>query len=129
MLRFISFNLDYYWKVNKTQFPVELEGRNHVISRMYTHLPDFCFGPHYLMAYILYVPLYIAGPILSFSSFISQVAKPIKCASSIRLIGMLSEVIVLQIGVDIVLHYVYFYALNKPELWPNYKPYEVILFD
>ncbi|ORY77588.1 MBOAT, membrane-bound O-acyltransferase family-domain-containing protein [Leucosporidium creatinivorum] len=92
MLRLISFNLDYYWAC--TSAPPPLPAPASVSPKTPTHPPtsttasteraltttshpltSYSF-PLYL-AYTLYPPLYLAGPIITYNSFVSQLLSPL----------------------------------------------------
>ncbi|KAH9930065.1 MBOAT-domain-containing protein [Fomitopsis serialis] len=56
MLRLVSFNMDYYWACNKVG-------------------PSDTYSYMNYIAYVLYPPLYIAGPIMAFNDFMWQDTK------------------------------------------------------
>lgn len=47
-----------------------------VQTRQKAHLPASAYSLTIYLAYIFYPPLYLAGPILTFNSFASQVRQP-----------------------------------------------------
>jgi D-alanyl-lipoteichoic acid acyltransferase DltB (MBOAT superfamily) len=83
VLRMISFSMDYYWNLTKScaQFEAHLfecrncESGTQLCDKGRTEkgmLPDEYHIINYL-CYLLYAPLYMAGPIISFNNFMQQV--------------------------------------------------------
>eukprot|EP00771_Trimastix_marina_P003246 gnl/Trimastix_PCT/4471.p1 GENE.gnl/Trimastix_PCT/4471~~gnl/Trimastix_PCT/4471.p1 ORF type:complete len:578 (-),score=49.85 gnl/Trimastix_PCT/4471:70-1803(-) len=68
--RLISFNMDYYWRLNgaKTSYVPKTE----IDARTISHLPLTLYNGYHYFDYLYYPPLYIAGPILTFNSYVSQ---------------------------------------------------------
>ncbi|KAF4666108.1 hypothetical protein FOZ61_010210 [Perkinsus olseni] len=100
MLRMISYVMDYYWAIRdrppstprgtselkdlesdeedtgKGYKPVSPQGGDYKM-RVRTNLPiRFYHSTALYMAYILYAPLYVAGPILTFNAFVTYVYQP-----------------------------------------------------
>jgi D-alanyl-lipoteichoic acid acyltransferase DltB (MBOAT superfamily) len=84
ILRLISFNMDYYWACNskKEQEMKDLKGHDMAtnepplfdkdrISRPLNTEADYSYLN--FLAYILYTPLLLCGPIITYNDFISQV--------------------------------------------------------
>lgn len=94
MLRLVSFNMDYYWACN-AQEKHELVVKDHTDNqpplndkdRIVTPLKDLDKDYGYLnfLAYILYTPLLLCGPIITYNDFISQVKKKRKKGTSYSL--------------------------------------------
>ncbi|GAA5928397.1 hypothetical protein JCM3775_000598 [Rhodotorula graminis] len=96
MLRLISFNMEYYWACGARQqaalgegsvlletptSPMEKASTRTRTSRTSTSAPvpdpapsagNYTFSLY--LAYVLYPPLYLAGPIMSYRSFVGQLA-------------------------------------------------------
>ncbi|EER04010.1 Glycerol uptake protein, putative [Perkinsus marinus ATCC 50983] len=87
MLRMISYAMDFYWAVRDSSLPssplgtavkdLESDDDNTEVSKPVT--PDG--GSYKTRAYILYLPLYAAGPIITFNSFVTYVYQPQKSYS------------------------------------------------
>lgn len=82
MLRLVSYGLDRHWAAlappsAATTPPVEQPGQtdNRARSSQPRQRGEYDSLPLYL-AYILYPPLFIAGPIMSFNDFASQLSRP-----------------------------------------------------
>lgn len=81
MVRLISFNMDYYWACNSKKYVIK--GHEETVNepplsdkdRISTPLKnlDVDYGYLNFLAYILYTPLLLCGPIITFNDFISQV--------------------------------------------------------
>lgn len=82
MLRLVSFNMDYYWACNskkqsiKDHDVLDNEPRLSDKDRITTPLKnlDQDYGYLNFLAYILYTPLLLCGPIITYNDFISQVS-------------------------------------------------------
>lgn len=82
MLRIVSFALDYHWRQATdaqtvrqsldvlTKADIQPEDYR---KRVSTSLPENEYSLLNFVAYCLYPPLYIAGPIITFNDFIWQV--------------------------------------------------------
>lgn len=89
MLRIVSFALDYHWRqsssVGASVGPVSPTSRRRLRRqlpedhrrRVSTPLPDEDYSLLTFIAYALYPPLYIAGPIMTFNDFTWQVGRAI----------------------------------------------------
>lgn len=65
--------MDYYWKCqNESKQRVEV-GEISEKVRIETPLNDREYGFLYYLTYLTYAPLYMAGPIITFNNFMSQV--------------------------------------------------------
>jgi protein-cysteine N-palmitoyltransferase HHAT len=75
MLRMVSYTMDHYWKLNSGSGPTFLTDSNlSERERIETSLEtedDYGFLSY--LAYMLYAPLYMAGPIITYNNFIHQV--------------------------------------------------------
>jgi D-alanyl-lipoteichoic acid acyltransferase DltB (MBOAT superfamily) len=81
ILRIISFGLDYSWRKQELNGQPDSAGISDPDStytvQTKTSVPidsDYSFINY--LAYVLYVPLYIAGPILRYDDYISQAKRP-----------------------------------------------------
>ncbi|KAI7654650.1 glycerol:H+ symporter-like protein, partial [Hortaea werneckii] len=86
VLRLIAFNFDYLWSLDRrASSPIEkknldlanLSERDRV--NIGAHISDFTFRNY--LAYVLYSPLYLAGPIVNFNDYISQCRYPLATTS------------------------------------------------
>ncbi|KAJ2406168.1 hypothetical protein GGI10_005250, partial [Coemansia sp. RSA 2530] len=87
---------------------------------------DYCFANYW--AYLLYPPLYLTGPIITFNNFISQMRYPspsvsVKCTV---LYGV--RLLVSALLMELILHTVYCVAISKWGHWETFSVYEISLF-
>lgn len=77
MLRLVSFNMDYYWACRSTREGLkdhpEREAPRQDKDRINNPLMDSEYNYSNFLAYILYTPLLLCGPIITYNDFISQV--------------------------------------------------------
>uniref|UniRef100_A0A8H7XN33 Uncharacterized protein n=1 Tax=Psilocybe cubensis TaxID=181762 RepID=A0A8H7XN33_PSICU len=96
MLRLVSFNMDYYWsfRQSRTDFKGPPEKQRVVVSHS-----DYDYSLLNYIAYVLYPPLYIAGPIMTFNDFVSQ----------------------------FILHFMYVVAIKDRKAWGGDSPAELAM--
>eukprot|EP00918_Siedleckia_nematoides_P091612 GHVU01201216.1.p1 GENE.GHVU01201216.1~~GHVU01201216.1.p1 ORF type:complete len:555 (+),score=21.44 GHVU01201216.1:83-1747(+) len=77
-LKLISFNMDLYWSATHRP-PARLkpdQDAHCYLNRMESNLPTSAYDPVAFLAYAFYVPLYVAGPTLTFNAWKSYMASP-----------------------------------------------------
>ncbi|KAF2751844.1 glycerol:H+ symporter-like protein [Sporormia fimetaria CBS 119925] len=131
VLRLISFNLDYYWSLNSgTNSPLEkkqLDPTN-LPSRTRITLPHspstYTFLPY--LSYTLYAPLYLAGPIITFNDYISQLQHPPLTLTTKRTLLYALRFLVCLLTMEIMIHYLYPVAIfhARPN-WSTYTPFQL----
>eukprot|EP01133_Synstelium_polycarpum_P004295 gene4295-5016_t len=126
MLRFISYNLDYHWMRMKRPV-IELKGKNALMIVQERHLPEERYDFSHFIAYIFYIPLYIAGPISTYNSFMAQVYTPQRTYTFSQLVRMSIKILIVFIGLEIALHYNYYYSLDRSDAWLEFRGAEVAL--
>ncbi|KAJ5923314.1 Glycerol uptake protein 1 [Penicillium verhagenii] len=153
VLRLISFNMDYYWSVNyPSASPIEVcsplvSNPGLPISRLDIELTEFhkkkqldpaalsdrdrvkipaepaAFNGRNYIAYVLYSPLYLAGPILTFNDYVSQqrYTPPSRTRTRTTLYGI--RFILTVLCMELILHYIYAVAISKasPD-WSIFTP-------
>ncbi|KAM7222550.1 glycerol uptake protein 1 [Rhypophila decipiens] len=133
ILRLISFNLDYYWNldrrsgspIEKKQLdPANLSERDRVAIS--ANRDDYTFTNY--VAYAIYAPLYLTGPILTFNDYISQCRyKPATIETS-RTIKYAIRFALVLLSMEIILHYDYVGAITKARpIWSSYTPAQISL--
>lgn len=78
-LRMISFSLDYHWALGKNGGEARKGGERTVDEyelRVITSRPIEEYSLANYFAYLFYIPLHIAGPIISCNAFLSQLSRP-----------------------------------------------------
>lgn len=86
---------------------------------------DYSFRNY--LAYILYAPLYLAGPILTFNDYISQLRYRAQSISSSRTFLYGIRFLVCLITMEIMIHFIYAVAISKssPPAWDTYTPFQL----
>jgi protein-cysteine N-palmitoyltransferase HHAT len=116
-LRLISFNIEY-WQSRKSQKSAT-ESINHAAWFTFEHF----------VGYMLYPPLYVAGPIVGYDSFAAQVtAEPKHRAEQTRRgFKMLGWSMVYFLLLEVMLHYVYYHCVSR-NLWVIFHGFPKELF-
>ncbi|ORX62945.1 glycerol uptake protein 1 [Hesseltinella vesiculosa] len=129
MLRLISFNMDYYWQAQKprSEYKKNDDDLMSLTDRDRIDIPCKPEDYNYVafLAYILYTPLYLSGPILSFNDFISQMY--VRSANISRRFVMLYAIrfVAVLLTMEIMLHYIYVVAISKTKAWAGDTPLEL----
>lgn len=98
ILRIISYNMDYYWALKQgaqakkeddvlaesdakpssspSSSSQQLTAEEHYALMVKQHRPLAQYNLINFISYILYAPLYVAGPILPFNAFVAQMERP-----------------------------------------------------
>ncbi|KAJ4365534.1 glycerol transporter [Neocucurbitaria cava] len=106
LLRLISFNLDYYWSLN---------------SRASSPWNDYTFRNY--LAYTLYSPLYLAGPIVTFNDYISQQRYRPHSITPARTTKYLIRFLIVLLTMEVMIHYMYMVAIfHAAPSWSTYTP-------
>ncbi|PKS12774.1 hypothetical protein jhhlp_000985 [Lomentospora prolificans] len=133
ILRLISFNLDRYWSLDagqsspienraNTQKKKQLDPSN-LSERDRVSIPaepqDYSFRNY--LAYAIYGPLYLAGPILTFNEYISQSKYRSATIDTARTIRYGFRFLVVLLTMELILHFIYVGAINLA--YPNWNDY------
>ncbi|KAL7271460.1 glycerol transporter [Rhizina undulata] len=65
------------------------------------------------LAYTMYSPLYLAGPILTFNDFVYQMRYPSAAVTTARTIKYAIRFVISVLVMEVVLHYIYVVAISK----------------
>ncbi|UKZ65499.1 uncharacterized protein TrAtP1_006698 [Trichoderma atroviride] len=133
ILRLISFNLDYYWSIDKRHVntlekkgldPASLSERDRI--SIPADIRDFSFRNY--LAYALYAPLYIAGPILTFNDYISQAKYRAASIEWPRTIRYGIRFLLVLLSMELILHFDYVGAISKAApVWSDYTAAQLSL--
>ncbi|KAI9810829.1 MAG: glycerol transporter [Pycnora praestabilis] len=154
VLRLISFNLDYYWSIGpRSGSPVEVCHYYFVgfsgawIDTVLTDAPkkkqldpsnlserdriaisanpqDYSFRNY--LAYVLYSPLYLAGPILTFNDFIAQLRYSPPSITTSRTVLYGIRFLITLLTMELMLHFIYAVAISKSQpVWEAYTPFQL----
>ncbi|KAK4960331.1 glycerol transporter [Elasticomyces elasticus] len=131
VLRLIAFNMDYLWSLDrrasspiekKNLDPAALSERDRVSIGAYPS--DYTFRNY--LAYILYSPLYLTGPIINFNDYISQCRHTLPSISPSRIIPYFIRLLICLLTMELVLHFLYAVAISKSQPdWSTYTPFQL----
>ncbi|OJJ50159.1 hypothetical protein ASPZODRAFT_13249 [Penicilliopsis zonata CBS 506.65] len=126
VLRHISFNMDYHWSLNYTAAsPIEKKqlDPSSLSERDRVSIPaePAAYNGRNYLAYALYAPLYLSGPIVTFNDYISQrrYASPSLTRTRTTLYGI--RFFLTLLCMELMLHYIYAVAISKAS--PNWSMY------
>jgi len=124
MLRLVSFNMDYYWACRSEAEPKmdlrKLSPRDRLIEK---HPAGMYSYTNYL-SYVLYPPLYIAGPIITFNDYLWQHRRPLHITGRTALLYFIRLLISL-FTMEIILHFMYVVAIKDRKAWVGDSPAEI----
>nr|XP_019049776.1 glycerol transporter [Kwoniella bestiolae CBS 10118]OCF28706.1 glycerol transporter [Kwoniella bestiolae CBS 10118] len=116
MMRMVSFGIDYLWKEQNTNQEYR--------KRVNTSLPSEHYSYINYLAYCLYPPLYIAGPIITFNDFIWQIRNPTTISTKEKIsygVRFLFSILTMES----VLHTMYVVAIKDTKAWQGDSPAEM----
>ncbi|KAK8072494.1 glycerol: H+ symporter [Apiospora saccharicola] len=127
VLRLISFDMDYYWSLDRRSYsPVEKKqlDPSSLSERERVGIPaqakDFSFRNY--VAYAIYAPLYLAGPIMTFNDFISQLRYQPATIEKGRTIRYGVRFLITLLAMELMLHFNYIQAIAKSKpRWSEYS--------
>ncbi|KAG2220029.1 hypothetical protein INT45_012205 [Circinella minor] len=129
MLRLVSFNMDYYWQNKKSRDEYEKDDRlgGPISDKDRITVPCFASDYNYInfLAYVLYPPLYLCGPIITFNDFISQVRYPSHKVTKRFVITYAIRLAAVILVMELTLHYLYVVAISKKKAWDGDTPLEL----
>ncbi|KAH9808610.1 MBOAT, membrane-bound O-acyltransferase family-domain-containing protein [Melampsora americana] len=137
MLRLISYSFDYQWaaaaKAKAAITPKDTTPPNTTVEkseendRLRTDSPRELseYGFINYFNYIFYPPLYIAGPIITFNNFTSQIARSRSNITPRMIIGYSIRFLVCFLTMEFVLHYMYVIAIKDARAWEGDSPFEL----
>ncbi|KAI1455843.1 MBOAT-domain-containing protein [Annulohypoxylon moriforme] len=117
VLRLISFNLDYYWSLDRRSYsPIEKQiDPSSLSERDRVSIPaqakDFSFRNY--IAYAIYAPLYLTGPIITFNDYISQLRYKSATIEFSRTLRYGVRFLLILLAMEVILHYDYVQAISK----------------
>ncbi|KAJ5835637.1 Membrane bound O-acyl transferase MBOAT [Penicillium robsamsonii] len=128
VLRLISFNMDRHWSadypaaspIEKKQLdPATLSDRDRV--KIPAEATAFTFRNY--IAYVLYAPLYVAGPILTFNDYVSQQRYTSASLTRARIMMYAVRFGLTLLCMELILHYIYAVAISKADPdWSVFTP-------
>ena len=140
ILRMISFSMDYFWALTKSrerhasfythsQSCLECQSTSTLCKRQRLEKPHSVFKYHYwnYLAYCLYAPLFMAGPILPANDFLHQIENPPKTISNRSTILYTARWLGAVLIMEVMMHYLYVVAIKDAKAWKDYAPMELYL--
>ncbi|MCJ1395087.1 glycerol transporter [Xylographa bjoerkii] len=131
VLRLISFNLDYAWSldrggsspVEKKQLDVANLSERERVDTPARH-QDYSFRNY--LAFILYSPLYLTGPIITFNDYISQARYTLRSVTTGRTVLYGVRFLICLLTMEVMLHFIYAVAISKAQpAWEVYTPFQL----
>lgn len=85
---------------------------------------DFNFT--YYLAYVLYSPLYLTGPIINFNDYMAQARFQSTSLTGSRIAAYAFRFLLCVLSMELILHYIYAVAISKgnPD-WSQYTPFQL----
>lgn len=123
MLRLVSYALDRLWAADAYQ------GAPHAASaKMRVQTPHALHEYTYLsqVMYLLYPPLFLAGPIMTFNDFHSQRLEPLVIPWR-AVLAYMARCALAILSIEFVLHYMYVNAIKTAHAWEGFSPMELAL--
>ncbi|KIM44491.1 hypothetical protein M413DRAFT_17568 [Hebeloma cylindrosporum] len=125
MLRLISFNMDYYWACNNAETADITSNPTEKQRVTIPHREEYYSAMNYV-AYVLYTPLYIAGPIITFNDFMWQHRKPTSLGIRPRVMYLV-RFACCYLTMEFILHYMYMVAIKDRKAWIEASPAEIAM--
>ncbi|XP_010544129.1 PREDICTED: putative membrane-bound O-acyltransferase C24H6.01c [Tarenaya hassleriana] len=136
VLRMISFGCDYHWVQHDSRFDQEKHmtrcslcksGKICYVLRQERSIANDHYSFPIYLCYLLYAPLYIAGPIISFNAFASQLDVPqnthsVKHVARYGLRWLFSFLLM-----ELMTHLFYYNAFAISRLWKELSPLEIFI--
>ncbi|KAH9318920.1 hypothetical protein KI387_020689, partial [Taxus chinensis] len=136
MLRMLSFGLDYHWAHGSPKMDWKRHvqkcglcnsGKSCYHARQERSLPLESYSFDRYLCYLIYAPLYIAGPIVSFNAFSSQLDSPQKTQSK-RQIGWYGcRWFLCLCLMELMTHFCYYNSLAISGVWQLFTPWEIFV--
>ncbi|KAI5962253.1 GUP1 [Candida pseudojiufengensis] len=132
LLRMISFNLDYIEREHQLSRIADNEKNGTLLNlndreRLNAPLPLTDYNVINYLAYLLYTPLFIAGPILTFNDYVYQ--SNYQQSSSVkdykRIFIYFLRFIFCLLTMEFVLHFMYVVAVSKTKAWDGDTPFQI----
>lgn len=136
ILRMISFGCDYYWAHRSSRFDHKKHIQHckicssgkmcyHLLQERGVQLNDYSFIMY--LSYLVYAPLYIAGPIISFNAFASQLDTPQKNYSLLSVTWYGVRWVLSLFLMELMTHLFNYNAFANSDTWKHLSPFEVFI--
>ena len=111
-LRLISFGMDLHWKRCETA-PAATAGRPPLFRAQETPLDADAYTAPFFFAYLFYIPLFIAGPVVTFNAFVAQFATPRQVTTAGAAARMAARIVAVILLLEFWTHCFYQYMMNE----------------
>ncbi|KAG6112060.1 hypothetical protein E4U13_004470 [Claviceps humidiphila] len=134
ILRLISYNMDYYWSLDNKRSAQSLEKKQLDLANlserervMISAQPNEYSFRNYV-AYAIYAPLYLAGPILTFNDYISQQKFQAASIEKRRTLRYGIRFLLVLLAMELILHFDYVGAISMASpVWGDYTAAQLSL--
>ncbi|KAL7205566.1 hypothetical protein ACSBR2_018495 [Camellia fascicularis] len=136
ILRLISFGYDYHWASRSSRFdqkkhiqncPRCSSGQTCYLLLQERNVQNDNFSFSIYLCYLVYAPLYIAGPILSFNAFASQLDMPQKNYSLRGVAWYGLRWFFSLLLMELMTHLFYYNACAISGLWKQLSPMDIFI--
>ncbi|CAG8746357.1 7731_t:CDS:2, partial [Acaulospora morrowiae] len=128
MLRLVSYNMDYYWSFYPPPNSPERNDRDLAPLTEKDRINTSCYKEDYnfiyYLSYVTYTPLYLAGPIITYNNFISQLRYPREITLKDTILYGI-RLLLAMLTMEFMLHYIYAVAISNSKAWENDTPFEL----
>lgn len=128
ILRQISFNLDHYFAHHPTHLTRHSDRCNNCTRGLPCHKADIiksCDLSYYnltnYLTYIFYPPLYLAGPIMTFNSFMNQTRKRVWKTTVLYGVRLVIAILLLEF----ILHFFWVVAIKEGAAFNGLRPLDI----
>lgn len=128
VLRLVSYNFDSYWaRENKQSKAEKDEKATRLDEKQRVSLPldsqDYNYRNY--LAYALYAPLFIAGPILTFNDFVRQSQSPLPTINRRFVLRYVVRFLFCMLTMETLLHFTYVVAISQRRAWEGDSPFQI----
>ncbi|KAJ7094446.1 MBOAT, membrane-bound O-acyltransferase family-domain-containing protein [Mycena belliarum] len=123
MLRLVSFSMDYYWACNASSSAESVAPMDEKQRQAMSHSVA-SYSYLNFVSYVLYPPLYLAGPIMTFNDYIWQHRKPLSIPRS-SVVGYAMRFFFCLLTMEFVLHFMYVVAMKDTKAWIGDTPAQI----
>lgn len=136
VLRMISFGYDYHWADQYNRFDQKKHiqrcvycssGKTCYLLLQERSVPNDRFSFSIYLCYLVYAPLYIAGPIISFNAFASQLETPQKNYSSRGVAWYGLRWLFSLFLMELISHFFYYNAFSISGVWKQLSPMDIFI--
>jgi len=93
--------------------------------RAEVHQPMSDYNLLYYYSYCLYIPLYIAGPIITYNAFVSQIKSKFLDMTLQVKVGLFVRLLFSTLLLEVALHYIYTHSWTLSGEWKEFSSLEV----